>query len=81
MSRENKTNPAQYTQRGRLTPDDAARELARQRSVGSEHTWQPVGKDGQAIKNEDVGQVGQRTRSSAARKGAVGKPSGPSAVR
>ena len=42
MSRQNKINPAHYTQRGRLTPDDAARELARQRSIGSQHTWQPV---------------------------------------
>lgn len=31
MSRENKVNPSQYTQRGRLTPDDAAREMAKQR--------------------------------------------------
>ena len=45
MSRQNKVNPGQYTQRGRLTPDDAARELKRQRSMGSEHTWQPVQKD------------------------------------
>jgi hypothetical protein len=34
-----------YTQRGRLTQDDAAREIAKQRSVGSEHTWQPVQRD------------------------------------
>jgi hypothetical protein len=45
MSRQNKVNPAHYTQRGRLTQDDAARELARQRSIGSQHTWQPVKKD------------------------------------
>ena len=31
MSRQNKVNPGQYTQRGRLTPDDAAREMMRQR--------------------------------------------------
>jgi hypothetical protein len=31
MSKENKVNPTQYTQRGRLTPDDAAREMAKQR--------------------------------------------------
>ena len=42
MSRQNKVNPGMYTQRGRLTQDDAAREIAKQRSVGSEHTWQPV---------------------------------------
>jgi hypothetical protein len=27
MSRQNKVNPGMYTQRGRLTQDDAAREL------------------------------------------------------
>ena len=45
MSRQNKVNPGQYTQRGRLTQDDAAREIARQRSIGSQHTWQPVRKN------------------------------------
>ena len=45
MSRQNKVNPGMYTQRGRLTQDDAARELKRQREVGSQHTWQPVQKD------------------------------------
>ena len=45
MSRQNKVNPGMYTQRGRLTQDDAARELKRQREVGSAHTWQPSKKD------------------------------------
>jgi hypothetical protein len=45
MSRQNKVNPGMYTQRGRLTQDDAAREIARQRVVGSQHTWQPVQRD------------------------------------
>ena len=57
MSRQNKVNPAHYTQRGRLTQDDAARELARQRSIGSQHTWQPVKKNalpGLPFKNEDA---------------------------
>lgn len=45
MSRQNKVNPGMYTQRGRLAQDDAAREIAKQRSVGSEHTWQPVRRD------------------------------------
>jgi hypothetical protein len=45
MSRQNKVNPGIYTQRGRLAQDDAAREIAKQRSVGSEHTWQPVQRD------------------------------------
>ena len=47
MSRQNKVNPGMYTQRGRLAQDDAAREIAKQRSVGSEHTWQPVQRDAQ----------------------------------
>jgi hypothetical protein len=42
MSRQNKVNPGRYTQRGRLTQDDAARELRKQSSIGSPHTWQPV---------------------------------------
>jgi hypothetical protein len=40
MSRQNKVNPGMYTQRGRLTQDDAAREIARQRAVSAPHTWQ-----------------------------------------
>ena len=44
MSRQNKVNPGMYTQRGRLTQDDAARELRKQRALGSQHTWQPVKK-------------------------------------
>ncbi|MGE0863586.1 MAG: hypothetical protein AB7P34_06760 [Vicinamibacterales bacterium] len=36
MSRENRVNPGTYTQAGRLTPDDAARELVKQRqSMGN----------------------------------------------
>jgi len=35
MSKQNKVNPGQYTQAGRLTPDDTARELAKQRNAGS----------------------------------------------
>lgn len=31
MSRENRVNPGTYTQAGRLTPDDAAREMVKQR--------------------------------------------------
>lgn len=45
MSRQNKVNPGMYTQRGRLTQDDAARELKQQRSIASAHTWQPSKKD------------------------------------
>ena len=45
MSRQNKVNPGMYTQRGRLTQDDAARELRKQSAIGSPHTWQPVQRD------------------------------------
>lgn len=43
MSKENKVNPSQYTQRGRLTPDDAAREMAKQRQsfLGAEGKGNP----------------------------------------
>ena len=43
MSKENKVNPSQYTQRGRLTPDDAAREMAKQRQplLGSDAKGNP----------------------------------------
>ena len=33
MSKENKFNPGTYTQAGRLSPDDAARERTRQRAA------------------------------------------------
>ena len=42
MSRQNKVNPGMYTQRGRLSQDDAARELRKQSVIASPHTWQPV---------------------------------------
>jgi hypothetical protein len=35
MSKENKVNPGQYTQAGRLTPDDTAREMKKQREMAS----------------------------------------------
>jgi hypothetical protein len=56
MSRQNKVNPGMYTQRGRLAQDDAAREIAKQRSIGSEYTWQPVKRDHRQVpasKDED----------------------------
>jgi hypothetical protein len=51
-----------YTQRGRLTQDDAAREIAKQRAVGSEHTWQPVQKDHEPrLSPESAGQAEDAT--------------------
>ena len=35
MSKENKVNPGTYTQAGRLSPDDSAREYKKQRDAGS----------------------------------------------
>ena len=35
MSKENKVNPGQYTQAGRLTPDEMAREQVKQREAAS----------------------------------------------
>ena len=55
MSRQNKVNPGMYTQRGRLAQDDAARELAKQRVIGSEHTWQPVQRDQQPMPASTAG--------------------------
>lgn len=48
MSRVNKVNPGNYTQQGRLTPDDAARERMKQaethgRAKEQEH---PIGEKG-----------------------------------
>jgi hypothetical protein len=60
MSRQNKVNPGTYTQRGRLTQDDAARELQKQNALGSPQTWQPV------KKNAMPGQGGGRGTDSAA---------------
>ena len=45
MSKQNKVNPGRYTQRGRLTQDDAARAFARQRALGSQYTPHPAKKD------------------------------------
>lgn len=43
MSRQNKVNPGQYTQRGRLAQDDMARELKVQdASISSQKNWRPA---------------------------------------
>lgn len=38
MSRQNKVNPGNYTQAGRLSQDDAAREMKKQRETASPGT-------------------------------------------
>ena len=35
MSKQNKVNPGTYTQAGRLSPDDTAREMKKQRELAS----------------------------------------------
>jgi hypothetical protein len=64
MSRQNKVNPGTYTQRGRLTQDDAARELRKQNALGSSHTWQPVTKNAMLLPTQP-GDAGRGTESGA----------------
>ena len=64
MSRQNKVNPGTYTQRGRLTQDDAARELQKQNALGSPHTWQPVKKNAMR-RPARPGDAGRSTESAA----------------
>ena len=66
MSKQNKIHPAHYTQRGRLTQDDAAREVARQRSIGAPHRWRPAEKTtmpGLPFKSEDAGRSAETLES------------------
>ena len=72
MSRQNKVNPGMYTQRGRLTQDDAARELRKQSAFGSPHTWQPVNTRkprlapaGDAVRDEEVSADVETTKAAA----------------
>ena len=41
MSKQNKVNPGMYTQAGRLTPDDTAREMKKQRGLSSSAKAEP----------------------------------------
>ena len=50
MSKENKVNPGSYTQAGRLSQDDAAREMKKQRENASP-------------RNTEGGDYGERTKS------------------
>jgi hypothetical protein len=65
MSRPNKVNPGTYTQRGRLTQDDAARELRKQNALGSPHTWQPVKKNAMPPRPARAGDAGRGTETAA----------------
>ena len=42
MSKYNKVHPGIYTQRGRLTPDEAARERRKQSATSPDRTSQPM---------------------------------------
>ena len=55
MSKHNKVNPGQYTQRGRLTPDDAGRELVKQREAAS-----PKKVEGSKFGEPDAQQANER---------------------
>lgn len=55
MSKHNKVNKDHYTQRGRLTPDEAAREQVKQRQASSP-------------KQTEGGQFGERTERAVTRK-------------
>ena len=63
MSRQNKVNPGTYTQRGRLTQDDGARELRKQNALPP-HTWQP-GKKNAMPPPAPVGDAGRGTETAA----------------
>ena len=72
MSKENKVNPGQYTQRGRLTQDEAARELAKQRETAS-----PKKAEGSKFGEPDAHKVKERDTeddASSPRKAAADKP-------
>jgi hypothetical protein len=50
MSKQNKVNPGQYTQAGRLTQDEAASEMKKQREAASP-------------RNTEGGDLGEQTKS------------------
>lgn len=62
MSQEDRVTPSQYTQRGRLTPDDAAREMAKQRHAFLD----PQGKRNAKSRSEAWRHQAERAREMAA---------------
>lgn len=71
MSKKNKVNPGQYTQAGRLSPDDAARELRKtqpsERSDGGRKAAEPGISNRESAREED-----ERERLPATQSGAAG---------
>jgi hypothetical protein len=60
MSKRNKVNPGQYTQAGRLSPDDAARELRTTQSAATPAPHEPDRSED--IENEQTsGKSGSRS--------------------
>jgi len=53
MSRQNKVNPGQYTQAGRLSPDDAAREQRKQGTGGNSDRSRARNAAGSGISNRE----------------------------
>ena len=74
MSKKNKVNPGQYTQAGRLSPDDAARELRKTQSLapsesaGGRKATEPGTSSRESAREEEDG----RDRLPPTRSGAAG---------
>jgi hypothetical protein len=73
MSRQNKVNPGTYTQRGRLTQDDAARELRKQRAIEPPRAWPPPNAS-MRRRLEPAGDVARDTERSAGNQTMVERP-------
>ncbi len=68
MSKNNKVNPGQYTQAGRLSPDDAARERQAAAAVGSSRSGsgQKATRTRPAKKQADSGRASGASKASVA---------------
>lgn len=65
MSKYNKVNPGIYTQRGRLTPDEAARQRRKQGATSPARTAQPM-----------IGAATSRTKTPSTRKAVLARNAG-----
>ena len=72
MSKQNKVNPGTYTQKGRLTPDDTAREVKKQREAatparvdGTPHPHARPGRSGEAAPRDQHDEQSAKERSDA----------------
>ena len=53
MSKQNKVNPGTYTQAGRLSPDDTAREAKKQRELVADSQTQPPKREPHRVTKKD----------------------------